>query len=403
MLALKLNVCSRSRRFWGIFWVDASTEANIERSFANIAQICGIQPETGYVKRWLSNRPDSWLLIFDNADDPSLEVSRYFPTGDRGSILITTRNPDCQVHATAGVCEIGKLDKTEAPILLLKASRLEDHKDDATRNAAEQVASLLGYLALAITHAGGVIREGKCTIGKYPQIFSRQRKELLDADVLQGKDGYDHKIYTTWEVSLSMIRESSSEAGRDAIELLNMFSFLHFESIPGKLFTRAWDHLREGDCPEWRPSYQPHVLRDATRSVLVSESNSGLMQDSEWDSEALEAALSILSSYSLIKRDKNGFISLHPLVHTWIRDRLDRTEEESLWRMAISTLACSARWWRNNPGDLRYRLCLVPHVDSCLHSKARDIFHHLGMEISTLETIYHIAAIYRDAGHLWKG
>ncbi|CAG8764906.1 13164_t:CDS:1, partial [Acaulospora colombiana] len=34
-----------------------------------------------------------WLLIYDNADDPDLDLRDYIPHCDHGSIFITTRNP----------------------------------------------------------------------------------------------------------------------------------------------------------------------------------------------------------------------------------------------------------------------------------------------------------------------
>lgn len=53
--------------------------------------------------------------------------------------------------------------------------------------------------------------------------------------------------YTTWEVSLRKIKEMSSEAGRDAIELIHSLSFLHRDKIPAEeLFRRAWEHSKGG-------------------------------------------------------------------------------------------------------------------------------------------------------------
>src|SRR5947207_11096341 len=49
------------------------------------------------VKRILANTLQAWLLVFDNADDPNLSLSSYLPPGNRGHIIITSRNPQC-VH-----------------------------------------------------------------------------------------------------------------------------------------------------------------------------------------------------------------------------------------------------------------------------------------------------------------
>jgi hypothetical protein len=50
------------------------------------------------VKRRLANISQAWLLVFDNADDPKLGLAPYFPAGNRGDVIITSRNPQCQYY-----------------------------------------------------------------------------------------------------------------------------------------------------------------------------------------------------------------------------------------------------------------------------------------------------------------
>lgn len=91
------------------------------------------------VQRWLSNIPEPWVLILDNADDPRLDISSYFPVGSRGVILITTRNPDCKVYSTVGSYELGAILTEEAVTLLLKTAGIKDISDYSARTAAEPV------------------------------------------------------------------------------------------------------------------------------------------------------------------------------------------------------------------------------------------------------------------------
>jgi hypothetical protein len=74
------------------------------------------------MKRWLLNVSDQWLLILDNADDITLNLLNYFPSGDRGIIIITSRNPECRMHVTVGFEELNKMDFKDIITLLLKAS-----------------------------------------------------------------------------------------------------------------------------------------------------------------------------------------------------------------------------------------------------------------------------------------
>jgi hypothetical protein len=116
------------------------------------------------VKRWLSNIPDTWLVIFDNADDLDLDISVYFPLGNRGIILITTRNPDCKVHVTNGSWrEIMAMQTDEAISLMLKESG-HNLRDETAWETAKPAVLMLGCLALAISQAGAVIRQGICGI-----------------------------------------------------------------------------------------------------------------------------------------------------------------------------------------------------------------------------------------------
>ena len=88
--------------FWGILWIDASSQELAKQGFIQIARDYALKEDLNFVKRWFSNVEDHWLLVLDNADDLFMDISQYFPTGNRGSILLKTCNPDCKIHATAG-------------------------------------------------------------------------------------------------------------------------------------------------------------------------------------------------------------------------------------------------------------------------------------------------------------
>ena len=302
------------------------------------------------VKRWLSNTPESWVLILDNADDPRLDISQYFPVGNRGVILITTRNQNCGIYATVWKYFLGAMTTDEAITLILKTAGVHDPSDASARETAKPVVDKLGCLALAIAQAGAVIREGRCRMEEYCAIYSRHRQKLLSEKAVQGQ-GYQYTVYTTWEVSWNMIAAMSGEVGRDAIELLNIFSFLHHEGIPEAMFHRAWEMMSSEPPYGW-------ILSSPPRIVLRQTSD-------EWDVYPLRAAVSLLLSFSLINRDKDHLISIHPLVHTWARDRLSPSNQELVWQQTVSTVALSVPW-SDQTVDYRYRRSLVPHVDACL-------------------------------------
>ena len=197
-----------SARFWGIFWVDASSKDTAEQSFMSIASALGLEQKFEVTKRWLSNTQERWLLIIDNADDPRLDVSRYFPVGERGTILLTTRNRACKIYATVGSDEFDKMPLEEATTLLLRATYAEDTSNAAARILAQPVVKTLGCLALAIVQAGAVIRQGIIKMGEYCSVFEHRREQLLSRDDIQASSDYKYTVYTTWEVSMNIIKKN---------------------------------------------------------------------------------------------------------------------------------------------------------------------------------------------------
>ncbi|KAL8810118.1 MAG: hypothetical protein Q9223_007818 [Gallowayella weberi] len=108
------------QRYSAVIWLNASSEVTLKAAYMSLAQRIrrhNKQREAGpsevieewkeeqaiqLVRQWLSQAENkTWLLIFDNYDDPSLpgirsstgyDVRNFFPYSTQGSILITTRS-----------------------------------------------------------------------------------------------------------------------------------------------------------------------------------------------------------------------------------------------------------------------------------------------------------------------
>lgn len=210
---------------------------------------------------------------------------------------------------------------------MLKTAGISDLSSPSMRETARPVVLILGCLALAISQAGAVIRQGRCRIGEYCTLYARRRKELLSHKAIQGGEDYRHTVYTTWEVSRQIIEEISSKAGQDALELLQIFSFLRYDGISEEIFSRVCYTLRNDRQSDWMLS---HLLK-----IFLCQSYK------EWDIDTLRSAILILLSFSLIYWDKKSLISIHPLVYTWIRDRLGPSDDETVWIQTTLTIALS--------------------------------------------------------------
>lgn len=109
-------------------------------------------------------------MVFDNADDPKVRLTDYFPTGGRGDIIITSRNSSCQQYSTVGFEEPGRMAEADAKVDVPKG----------TVDEAGQVVNTPGCLALAIAQAGAYVRETACTLEYYLQLYTRRYEEVLD-------------------------------------------------------------------------------------------------------------------------------------------------------------------------------------------------------------------------------
>ena len=78
-------------------------------------------------QQWLT-RNKGWLLFFDNADDPKINLNDFLPQCNHGNIIITSRNPDVRVHAAGHglYTEVSDMEETEAISLLLGRALQED-------------------------------------------------------------------------------------------------------------------------------------------------------------------------------------------------------------------------------------------------------------------------------------
>ena len=299
---------------------------------------------------WLSNCSKPWLLILDNADDPDMDVSKYFPAGNRGHILITTRNPGVVEYATVGNFRFQGMDPEEAVRLLLRSAHMievEEKIEPHNEAVARDIAFELGYLALALTQAGAAIRRKIYTLERYLYYYLGLRKETISGSYVTTAE--DANIITTWEIPFQKLSSRQSLEHRYAVELLHIFAFMHFESIPESLLRR--------------------VLPAGARTRSVDLRYPKLLQEaSNWSEDAFtrfRRALRILSDHSIIDHDPDkGLCTLHPVVHQWARARLSPSEQRywASWSATILVDNVSSL----SASELTFRRALIPHVDACV-------------------------------------
>jgi hypothetical protein len=78
------------------------------------------------------------MLLFDNADDPSIDLFNFFPKCTHGNIIITSRNPQLAVHGPRSHSKVGDMNETDAVDLLL-LSAVKEKTIESAQSASEIV------------------------------------------------------------------------------------------------------------------------------------------------------------------------------------------------------------------------------------------------------------------------
>ena len=302
------------------------------------------------MKTWLANARDSWLLIIDNADNHEIDYSVFFPSGNQGRIILTTRNPQCRDHATVGYEDLDHLDLEDAQSLLCKAARMTRSLCEDSQKAAEKVIQALGFHTLAIIQAGAYIRLRFCSLKEYPAHFRHEEERLLKYHPKQAQSPYG-SVFATFEISATHLQSSQDECAADALSLLQILGFIHFQEIPELMFVRAreqaiaiYESINRG-----RPRDRIDLLSDLQTSrlppfMVLENDTAKNLPWWQW-----RKALNLLESYSFIKIAGSGedlSFSMHPLAHTWTRIRQGLPSHKESWRIAGSIIALSMRGTR---------------------------------------------------------
>ena len=354
---------------------------------------------------WLAGLAHPWLLVIDNADDPKMEVEKYFPGGERGHILVTTRRPALKGlgNVGGGFCELEKLEEMEAHDLLLKHAQEKTPWDEMAQSLARRITEVLGYLPLALVCAGKAIAEGITTLADYIPWFNDSWERVR----LQGRrsgrvvDEASKNVFAPYEAMLQALAQEESESAQDAVEVLKILSLLHHENISMDMMVKAANNppaienqlRQEMDEKEqkepgekgmkivskpkhWRRRfkdklfqafswYEEHILYPPLPSVLRND------EQRPFSIHRLRAAMARLTQKSLIvSRRKNGtdVYSMHPLIHRWVRERPGMSlSERALWCQAAVTMmnqCIPLPPLGGEDSDMQFRRQLLPHLDA---------------------------------------
>lgn len=200
---------------------------------------------TRFVFKTLEALPVSWLLIFDNVQNPGY-VRHFCPqnkTGHAGHILVTTRS------------HLGWKDPIRlSPLSPQEAGQLLHVLLERNSKSLERLAALFKGYPLAIAQAASFIKSHPTMdTGRYLHLFLHDRPKLIQREEAfmtresYALNGYNATIHQTIALSLDTLRQESM-AG---VELLKAVSFLWSQHIPLFLLNQyLQDHFPHMDFDE---------------------------------------------------------------------------------------------------------------------------------------------------------
>ena len=330
------------------------------------AQNSGVDGSVQSILQWISSLQEEWLIVFDNADAPPPKVvAKFIPSGNRGNILITSRNKSMQrIVSFENRIEIKEMEEVDATTLLLP-----EHLE-----AVKKIVTELHGIPLAIDHAGAYIEAGKCDIDQYLRQFLVHRQDLMSDATFTGASKYNKTVYGTWDLSFKEIEKRAgghstpkdAQAAQAAILILQICAFYHHTNISKEIFQSAAEEAMKQDVNTDRFRKLPWAV------TLLDYTLLGLDNDGNWDEFMFGQGISVLLSFSLIKREQSlKTFSVHPLVHYWSQERMTQFEQQKMCEKGSAILSCAISW-RFETQDYRLRRMIFPHIKANkLHENER--------------------------------
>lgn len=300
-----------------VWWIPAELAAAIPYHLAELGEMLGISCHSDSmvtVRRVLAalRRCKRWLLVFDNAEDPSA-LHEFLPSGNgNGHVLITTRRGG--FAALGFVLEVDVLKRSDSVVLI------RHRIPSATEELASQLATLLGDLPLALEQALSYLDITGLAVDSYIALLTTHMTEMIG----HGRAvGHNATLATLWDLSLTALGEQSPAA----VQLLDVLAWFAPEPIPLALFTR-----------------HPEILLQPLAETAA-------------DVVAFNATVGALVDRFLVRRSTDRITIAHRLLQQSLRRRHGATNRSYV--TAHELLIAELLTGSEEP--LKWR-CLLPHV-----------------------------------------
>ena len=301
-------------------------------------------------------------------------MEEWFPDSKAGTILITTRNPLLKTLGTVAprYFEFHGLQETNSIELLLNAADESLPWIDTSIGFARTIAKTMGYLPLALMHAGKAILARLCTLETYLEFFEKSFSHITQTrqiDAVSPESDANATIYSSYELIHQSILAKKTRASQDALDLLKIFAFLDRQTIRLDIFSRAASNPSlesiesvrlESERKMYRNSRPRHTWTQAAKGLIIRAIShlyelsyrpvlprflSETYAPSGLDELRLRQAFNVLFQMSLVSTTSglHDCYSMHAAVHLWARNRPEMTlAEQAIWCQITATILSRA-------------------------------------------------------------
>lgn len=319
------------------FFIDGSSEDRIRADIIRNVRALGTEySQKGFEDCVLflsyPSREGRSLLLYDNVDDPNLDLSSLLPQGDACAIAITSRNgllgdTQPEVHLQL---DIMSLD--EATELLIHGLSLSASALDRVRSDVLELAQALGCLPIALQQACAYMRQAKCSPREYLERLSVNREKLLGQAIKLQVNMRSISTYAAFETSFRRLPRASQK-------LIRLLSCLYWGRFPLELVKLAARYK----FAEYDMAFVEHGDDYHTGKMLLEDI---FLDNGEWKITNLDDMIISLQNYSLVSTVRGVdtlLLQMHPLTHEWVHEYIPMSEKHSFQSAAILLVALGAR------------------------------------------------------------
>ncbi|WP_436533747.1 FxSxx-COOH system tetratricopeptide repeat protein [Actinoplanes sp. HUAS TT8] len=323
-----------------IWWIPAEEISCVLSSLNQLAlrldlPVSDDQQETARtVLNWLAGSDREWLLVYDNADDPS-QLTRLLPSTG-GHVIVTTRN---EAWNQIGIAiEVDVFHRDESIQLLTHRALDQQGNPMITESEADELAEKLGDLPLALEQALAWYLATSMPVREYIDLLD-DRIELLN-------EGQPPDYPLTVAAFVAVAMEELRGKDEAIAQLFALFAFFGGEGIRQSLLRRGSNAALSSPLQEAlrNPIRTGQLLRELRRYGLA------------------KTVSRTASAPTPASADKSPRLQVHRLVQRVVRDTMEPALRAQTLRNVQNLLAAASPGDPDTIGELDMQAEMGPHL-----------------------------------------